>query len=456
MASGHLGEICPRDGVQRLQDRIHRQAPDNVEGVVDGDPQEPLSKRGSRKRAPVHAGQTSHKVNPGVTRHARVLLPDFPSSQGIWRPILNLKAFNKFVVPPSFRMETLRTVMDCLGEAAQQRRNTSEHLRDSSLSETWAISIDLRDAYFHLAVAPEHTKYLRFAYNGRAFEFLVLPFGLSTAPRVFTRIVRVIEAFIKIHGVDMHQYLDDWLMKNQSKSLVERHRDLTLFWVNKLGFLVNEGKSQLIPTQASAFLGSTLDLLNMLVFPSERRILRATRLAASLLARTAQPAKTWQRFLGHLSSLRELVPMAVVHMWPIQLMLHDQWTQVSDSPYVRIYPNEETLDELEWWMSQANLRVGRPFLHPDPTMSIITDASKEGWGGHLGDLVVSGLWSRAWAKRHINWLELQAVWLTLKHFLPQLQGTAVDVISDNTTTVAYINKVGGTSSPSPCRLALDV
>ena len=43
---------------------------------------------------------------------------------GGWRPILNLKAFNKFVVPPSFRMETLRTVMDCLGEAAQQRQNT--------------------------------------------------------------------------------------------------------------------------------------------------------------------------------------------------------------------------------------------------------------------------------------------------------------------------------------------
>ena len=370
---------------------------------------------------------------------------------GGWRPILNLKAFNKFVVPPSFRMETLRTVMDCLGEAAQQRQNTSEHLRDLGLSEKWAISIDLRDAYFHVAVAPEHTRYLRFAYNGRAFDFLVLPFGLSTAPRVFTRIVRVIEAFLKVQGVDMNQCLDDWLMKSLSKSLVERHRDLTLFWVNKLGN--NEGKSQLTPTQAPAFLGLTLYLLNMLVFPSKRRILRATRLAASLLARTAQPAKTWQRFLGHLSSLRELVPMAVVHTRPIQLMLHDQWTQVLDSPYVHIHPNEATL--AEWWTSQANLRVGRPFLHQDPTMSIVTDASKEGLGGHLGNWV-SGHWSRAWAKRHINWLELQAVWLTLKHFLPQLQGTAMDVISDNSTTVAYINKVGGTQSPSLCHLALDV
>ena len=139
---------------------------------------------------------------------------------GGWRPILNLKAFNKFVVPPSFRMETLRTVMDCLGEAAQQRQNTSEHLRDLSLSETWAISIDSRDAYFHVAVAPEYTRYLRFAYNGRAFEFLGLPFGLSTAPIVFTRIVRVIEAFPKVQGVDMHQYLDDWLMKSLTLDLL--------------------------------------------------------------------------------------------------------------------------------------------------------------------------------------------------------------------------------------------
>ena len=45
---------------------------------------------------------------------------------GGWRPILNLKAFNKFVVPPSFQMETLRTVMDCLGGGGSTK---AEHLR---------------------------------------------------------------------------------------------------------------------------------------------------------------------------------------------------------------------------------------------------------------------------------------------------------------------------------------
>ena len=104
-------------------------------------------------------------------------------------------------------METLRTVMDCIGEAAQQRRNT----------------------YFYVPVLPEHTRFLGFAYNGGAYKFQVLPFGLSTSPREFTRVVRVKEAFLKVQGVNMHQYLEDWLLENQSQTLIERQRDLTLF-----------------------------------------------------------------------------------------------------------------------------------------------------------------------------------------------------------------------------------
>ena len=89
-------------------------------------------------------------------------------------------------------------------------------------------------------------------------------------------------------------------------------------------------------------------------------------------------------------------------------------------------------------------------------MTIVTDASSDGWGGHLGDQTASGIWQPQWKSRHINWLKLQAVWLTLQHFLPQIGGTVVEVLSDNMTTVSYINRQGGTQSPSLCRLALDL
>ena len=36
--------------------------------------------------------------------------------------------------------------------------------------------------------------------------------------------------------------------------------------------------------------------------------------------------------------------------------------------------------------------------------------------------MASGIWQPQWKSRHINWLELQAVWLTLQHFLTQLGG----------------------------------
>lgn len=47
---------------------------------------------------------------------------------------------------------------------------------------------------------------------------------------------------------------------------------------------------------------------------------------------------------------------------------------------------------------------------------------------------------------HINCLELQAVSLALKHFLPFLRGQNVLVRTDNTTVVAYVNRQGGLRS----------
>ena len=55
--------------------------------------------------------------------------------------------------------------------------------------------------------------------------------------------------------------------------------------------------------------------------------------ASSVLAPSAEPS-AGKDLVEHLSSLRELVLMAVTHTRHIQLMLHSQWTQVSDSPYL--------------------------------------------------------------------------------------------------------------------------
>ena len=113
---------------------------------------------------------------------------------GEWRPILNLKRLNKFIRPPSFKMESLAAV---LPELRQQ---------------WWAVTLDLKDAYLHVAVHPSSRRWLGFSYDHQTYRFKCLPFGLSTAPRTFTRIVKVVAEHFRKQGMFIFAYLDDWLL----------------------------------------------------------------------------------------------------------------------------------------------------------------------------------------------------------------------------------------------------
>jgi len=53
----------------------------------------------------------------------------------------------------------------------------------------WFTTIDLKDAYFHVEIAPKHRKYLCFAFQGIAYEYNRLPFGYSLSPRTFSKCV---------------------------------------------------------------------------------------------------------------------------------------------------------------------------------------------------------------------------------------------------------------------------
>ena len=141
---------------------------------------------------------------------------------GGWRPILNLKRLNEGVKPPKFRMDTLQSVLNTLGADIKLYRDGCPP--GAEVSGPWAVSLDLQDAYFHVPVDPRDTKYLRFAYDGEIFEIQVLPFGLSTAPRTFTRLVRAVGAYLKTLGINVFQYLDDWLVVGETYQLALSYR----------------------------------------------------------------------------------------------------------------------------------------------------------------------------------------------------------------------------------------
>ena len=76
------------------------------------------------------------------------------------------------------------------------------------------------------------------------------------------------------------------------------------------------------------------------------------------------------------------------------------------------------------------------------------DASLTGWGASCGGQSANGQWSILEAHNHINYLELLAALYALQAFAPNLRDVHVRLKLDNSTAVAFINKMEGNKSPS--------
>ena len=158
--------------------------------------------------------------------------------------------WNKYIKPPRFRMETLASVIRC------------------PIKDRWAASLDLKDAYLHVPIHPSDQRWLRFQVEGRSYKFVCLPFGLSTAPRVFTLIVRSVAAYLRRRGVNLCTYLDDWLIYGDTYQSTQHQISLVIQEVQRLGFVINGPKSNLTPTQTPEYLGAQLDLVRGRAVPS--------------------------------------------------------------------------------------------------------------------------------------------------------------------------------------------
>ncbi len=120
--------------------------------------------------------------------------------------------------------------------------------------QDWFAAIDLKDTYFHVSILPRHRPFLRFAFQGRTWQYRVLPFVLSLSPRVFTKVVEGALTPLREVGIRILNYLDDWLILAQSREQLGDHRD-----VGQLGLRVNWEKSKLSTVQIIYFLDVELD-----------------------------------------------------------------------------------------------------------------------------------------------------------------------------------------------------
>lgn len=141
------------------------------------------------------------------------------------------------------------------------------------------VKLDLKDAYFTVSIWEKRQKFLRFIWKDNLFEFACLPFGLVSAPRVFTKLMKPVVCLLRHLVIRVIIYLDDLLIMAESKGLASSHATTALTLLEGLGFQVNFKKSVLSPTTVIEFLGFTVNSITItlsLPWDKVRNVKRST------------------------------------------------------------------------------------------------------------------------------------------------------------------------------------
>lgn len=89
---------------------------------------------------------------------------------------------NKHVTYHHFKMESLTSAVNLMTQ------------------NCYMASIDLNDAYYSVPIHEDFQKYLCFQWQGNIYAYTCLPNGIASAPRLFTKICKLINATLRNEG----------------------------------------------------------------------------------------------------------------------------------------------------------------------------------------------------------------------------------------------------------------
>ena len=294
--------------------------PPPQEKVLDQEMKELLAKKA------IHQVLTHTPSNRGFISSIFIV----PKKDGGNRPVINLKPLNQFLIYEHFKMEGIHMLRDLLKQ------------------NDYLVKIDLKDAYLTVPIWKDHQKYLRFLWKGTLHEFACLPFGLATAPRVFTKLMKPVVAALRQRGICLIIYLDDILIMAESEALALHHAASTLNLLEGLGFIVNYNKSQLTPCQSIEFLGFLINSTNLTLQLPGEKLRKIRKTCQDIPEKTQISVRELSKFLGLLTSSIQAISPGPLHYRHLQRLKNT--TMTSEQSYEAILTLDSAArEEVLWW-----------------------------------------------------------------------------------------------------------
>lgn len=147
-------------------------------------------------------------------------------------------------------------------------------------------SVDLQDAYYSVPINENYQKYLKLSWQGELFQFTCFPNGLASAPRLFTKLLKPVYSTLRQMGHINVGYIDDSYLQGPSFDDCSDNVQDTVHLLTKVGFLLNQEKSILIPSHELTFLGFILNSLKMTVRPTPEKAEKLKQKCLAVLTKT--------------------------------------------------------------------------------------------------------------------------------------------------------------------------
>ena len=358
------------------------------------------------------------------------------SSSGKKRLVINLRHLNRFLWKQRFKYEDLRVAM-LLFEKGD-----------------FLFSFDLKSGYHHVDIATIHQKYLGFSWQGAYYVFTVLPFGLSTACYMFTKLLRPLVSYWRGQGIRIVVYLDDGLGAAVGEANASRASGIVCATLEQAGFQANFKKSVWQPTQRLQWLGFVLDLAQGQVEVPQEKIVKLLDMLRQAVLKPSLSARFLASIVGRIISMGLAVG-------PVSRFMTRSLYAVLESRQMwcgMLTLSEEARSELEFWSASLADYKAQPIWHsPSAVRVVYSDASDTGYGGYIvehGHYVAYGQWSLDESQQSSTWRELTAVWRVLQSLEKKLANLCIRWFSDNQNVVRILQV--GSRQPHLQAIALKI
>jgi len=150
------------------------------------------------------------------------------------------------------------------------REPQGSHVRRGRAADAVRRTHQPATSFFHLPVSREHRPYVALEWQGRLNRWAAMPFGLSIAPRSFSKTIKVVVRRLRAMSIRVVGYIDDLLIIGSTRQQCRLHMAVALRKLLWLGLTPSWDKCVLQLVQTMEFLGFALELVAMTVRPTAR------------------------------------------------------------------------------------------------------------------------------------------------------------------------------------------